>query len=358
MTDGRSLVAVHGAVYGRNFGDVIIQRLLATNLAKHTNLGACFPFGSPDFLADLTRPQPIRPIFRRSPNDRITAACWGPGGYFGERPFGMSAWHQRLENFHGPFLRYIRDRGIPSAVFGVGVGPLSMDRSVELVADALNAAKCVFVRDHASYEHAVSFGVAPERVMITPDAIFLLEAAGQRNALHPRKRIGLHPADISQARSEVIFRLIDEIGIFCKKNSVECYLIADGPNQHPKDLIEHAYERIPGLTEIAYSSPDQLIHVMSQLDCTVTTKLHVGLCTFALGALPVALYEHPKILDQYKELGIEGQCLPLVSLDEKWLQDAIHRSLETPPDHLQPKLQQLRSDAHANVRTVAQSLGA
>lgn len=356
MAGGRPIIAVHGAVYGRNFGDVIIQRLLATNLARHTGLGVCFPFGSREFLADVARSPEIRPVFSHSRNDPVVAACWGPGGYFGERPFNVAEWHRRLETFHGQFLHYIKERAIPSAVFGVGVGPLSSNPSIRLVEDALNTARCVFVRDKAAYDHAISFGVAADRLMITPDAIFLLEAASQRKASHPKKRIGLHPADISRSRPAEILRLIEEVGAFAKNNSVECYLLADGPNQHTRQTLDYAYAQIPGLTAIAYSSPDQLIHVMSQMDCTITTKLHVGLCTLALGALPVALYEHPKVLDQYSELGIAEQCLPLVALDGEWLRGALQRSLEMQAGQMEPKLRQLRADAHANVREVAQSL--
>jgi polysaccharide pyruvyl transferase WcaK-like protein len=299
----------------------------------------------------------------------LTLACWGPGGYFGERPFHKAEWHQRLRNFHGQFLELVRHRSLPSVVYGVSVGPLSDLESRDFVHQCLSLALQVFVRDSRSYAETLGLGIEPDKVSITPDAIFLLrpnDIPGHLSQKYERllaidngrKKVGLHLPDITGGAGTIMGRLEGCVeALTAGSDGTDFYLIADNPNQQGRLAdIRAMLSRTSNVYVIEYSGVIDLVGLLSHLDTVVTTKLHVGLCSFVLGHLPVSVYQHPKVLEQYKEAGISEQCCSVEALTSQWLSEAVGRSLNFPRGGLAAEIVGRRDIAKRDIQRIATML--
>lgn len=359
-------MALHGAVYGQNFGDVLIQALFYSCFAKVLPLRVSLPFASPGFLGDFN--ETVRHIHGQSPAEceDLALACWGPGGYFGERPFQKTEWHQRLRIFHGQFLTFLRQHSLPSVVYGVGVGPLTDDESREFVRQCLSSASHVFVRDAQSYREALGLDIGADQVSVTPDAIFLLTLEDVPAAVlekyarvfaigDGRKKIGLHLPDISGESSAAMERAVDCIeGVAGDYDAMDFYLIADGPHQESQSTaLRERLRRVPNISVVQYRGVLDLVGAISCLDTVVTTKLHAGLCSFVLGRLPVSIYQHPKVLEQYKELGIAEQCCSIAAMNAEWFNEAFERAVDFRKGILETEIAARRGAAMRDIRRAA-----
>lgn len=333
-------VALQGAVYGRNFGDVLIQALFYSRLAEALPLGVALPFAAGGFLRDFN--ETVAHIRSRPPakGSKPALACWGPGGYFGERPFRKMEWHQRLRDFHGKFFDFLTRNALPSVVYGVGVGPLGEQESRDFVRRCLCSASHVFVRDAQSYREALRLDVDADRVSVTQDAIFLLKPEDIPVAVSAkyrrlfargdgRRKIGLHLqniADDAGANMRTVVDCVEQVA--ANYDATDFYLIADNPGMEMMLFDLRARLRhISNVGTVDYCGVMDLVGALSCLDTVVTTKLHVGLCSFVLGGLPVSIYWHPKVLEQYKELGIAEQCCPVGAMSVEWLHEAFERAV-------------------------------
>ena len=357
---------MHGAVYGQNFGDVLIQALFYCCLAKASPLRVSLPFASTGFLRDFN--ETVMHIHGQAPVEckDLAFACWGPGGYFGERPFRKAEWHQRLRDFHGQFLAYLRRHALPSVVYGVGVGPLTDEKSRNFVRQCLDAASHVFVRDAQSHREAASLGVDAGKISITPDAIFLLRPEDIPAGVYEkyarmlaigdgRKKIGLHLPDIageSGSDMKAVVDCVETIG--ANYDATDFYLIADSPHQENKlAALRTRLGRMSNVSAVEYCGVIDLVGAISCLDTVVTTKLHVGLCSFALGHLPVSIYQHPKVLDQYQEAGIPEQCCPASEMNTEWFHTAFARAVNFRQGSLAAEMAARRDAAVRDAREIA-----
>ena len=350
-------MALHGAVYGQNFGDVLIQALFYSCFAKVLPLRVSLPFASPGFLGDFN--ETVLHIHGQSPAacEDLALACWGPGGYFGERPFQKAEWHQRLRIFHGQFLTFLRQHSLPSVVYGVGVGPLTDDESREFVRQSLSSASHVFVRDAQSCREAIGLDIGPDKISVTPDAIFLLTLEDVPAAVlekyarmfaigDGRRKIGLHLPDISGESDAAMERAVDCIeSVAGDYDAMDFYLIADGPYQEGQSTANISVGQYRGVLD--------LVGAISCLDTVVTTKLHVGLCSFVLGRLPVSIYQHPKVLEQYKELGIAEQCCSIAAMNAEWFNEAFERAVDFRKGILDTEIAARRGAAMRDIRRAA-----
>lgn len=359
-------VALHGAVYGQNFGDVLIQALFYTRLAELVPLRLSIPFASSGFSHDFV--VTVEHVYARAlaAEADITWGCWGPGGYFGERPFHQAEWHSRLQTFHGQFLKFLRQYDLPSIIYGLGIGPLSDERSRDFVRQCLSSAAHSFVRDAQSYQEAVNLGIDPQRVSVTPDAIFLLKREDVPAAViersmrmlaisNGRRKIGLHLPDISAGSGTEIKAVVDCIAsIAANYDASDFFLIADSPYQ--EEILAGLRARLAGslnVHAVKYSGVMDLVGVLSCLDTVVTTKLHVGLCAFALGHLPVAIHQHPKVLVQYREAGIPEQCCSVNDVNIDWFSRAFEKAVNFRQGSLDLGIAVRRDAATCDIRRIA-----
>lgn len=330
----RPRVALHGAVYGTNFGDVLIQRLLAQNIRALCDADVFYPFGSKAFgeAADVKVGSRLNLV-------SSDAAVFGPGGYFGERAHHQAQWNKRLTGFHGKFFRWVKVTRTPLLVAGVGVGPLGDRRSRSLVSEILSYACFIQVRDRESKQYAIEFGIEDSRVAVSPD--WALSLADERVQIsrtgsgQPKgdpcylRTVGLHisiPSEVSGTASEA---LCADIVAFVESHPEFKFLfLSDNRGSKHKPIFSQQFERSPNVEFCFYHNPDKLIDTICLCDAIVTTKLHVGICAAALGILPISVYHHHKVYRFYAQIGLLDCSCALDSYQSPWLNRVLVERLE------------------------------
>jgi len=321
----RSTIALHGAVYGQNFGDVLISQILARHLREATSAGVFFPFGRKKFR-DASHEE-IGRIWKLS---KTHAAVMGPGGYFGERRHDQKSWNTRFRLYHGNFYRLVKLMRVPLFIHGVGVGPLSDPVSRDLARQIFDYADLVNVRDKESYDYVLGLGTAAEKVGVYPDVALTLTGSDfrQKNSdtdldfsgSAKPKVVGLHlplPKNLSPA---AVSNCLDQIkALIFLRPDLRFLILKDGPRQKISSEIRDVVLSSGRAEETTYIGPHRLLQDIARCDAVVTTKLHVGICASALGVAPLSLYSHPKVLRFFNEIGRLDFCEDVLSVRKRWL---------------------------------------
>lgn len=324
-------IAQHGAVYGRNFGDVLIQKLVATRLRMMLGADIFFPRGTTGFREESE--EVVGSWWNLPTSD---AVVFGPGGYLGEREHEVTAWHKRLQKYHGTFFRTVRLSRRPLFVFGVGVGPLSNPTSRRLVSEILDYASFVQLRDEESASYLEDLGVDGSDVRVVPDVALSLSpndlglSATDGVPFCRRKRqdsvVGLHLSvpQVNRVGGQALFR--NDIEEWIAENPNDQFvLIFDNPGQKLPPDFKKRLLIFPNVISRPYSGVDNLVKDIAGCDEVVTTKLHVGICAAALGVVPIGVYTHRKVERFYKQIGHSAFCSKMADYQKGWLAQAFRK---------------------------------
>ena len=318
-------IALHGAVYGENFGDVLISQILADHVRKATGADVFFPFGRKAFAA-VSKEQTGR-IWKLA---FAKTAIMGPGGYFGERRHDQAAWNNRFQFYHGNFFRLVKLLRRPLILHGVGVGPLSDPISRALARRIFDYSGLINVRDQKSKDYVLDLGISEHKVNIYPDVALTLMPENVTSTkltfetctrdTSSKKVIGLH-LPLPEAFSADVFENI----VYQVRDMISSHLdfrfviLRDGPRQiiHP-DIVT-VIQGSNRSEDKPYSNPKGLLHDIAHCNAVVTTKLHVGICAAALGVAPISLYSHPKVQRFFQDIGRDEFCQDIMTAPPGWL---------------------------------------
>lgn len=275
-------IALHGAVYGRNFGDVLIQKLLANQLRTRLAASLFFPAGTRAFAQESQEVIGRRWLLRY-----VDAVVFGPGGYLGERRDNMEAWQQRFQQYHGGLFHQIKRHKLPLAIFGVGAGPLSDPSSRELVASMLEYAGLIHVRDEESADFAQSLGAAREKLSVGPDIALSIDQnylgvepapAGNMKGT----RVGLHLPLVFGTLSDPYQLLVADVLTLARSYPETSFcLLTDNPgSKFPAPL--NRLLALPNVSFMPYVGTMKLLREIAACNAILTTKLHVAICATAL----------------------------------------------------------------------------
>ncbi len=353
-------VALHGAVYGTNFGDVLIQSMLAHHLERSVSARVHVPFGTIEF-SDASG----LALGGRWPRVRTRAAILGPGGYLGERPNKVEEWHERFLGYHARAFTHFRDRGIPLLLFGVGVGPLSDDRTASVVAEMFAYCEHAYVRDAESAAAATELGAEPSCVSVVPDIAVGVAgwARGRgvplRDGPSSRVRVGLHLPVSAADRDQFRVLFEDVVTLVQARADVDFVLLEDNPRQAtPRELLE-AFESLPNVGHVPYRTVEGLVGDISKCSVVVSTKLHVAICAAGLEALPIGVFGHPKVSRFFAQTGRPEAALDVRYYEEGWLPAQVATACdEGVPDEFSTTVDRLRSDVAAGVAELSRRLAA
>ena len=81
---------------------------------------------------------------------------------------------------------------------------------------------------------------------------------------------------------------------------------------------------------VKYTDVDTLVGHLDRCAVVVTSKLHVGIVSIALGAASLSIPFHPKVTRLYRQLGISAFCEPYVGADPT---DAVARMMDAVDDY-------------------------
>lgn len=95
--------------------------------------------------------------------------------------------------YYGGLLRLAQLMGVPTMVFGQGVGPLNSPANRWLAKAAFARTRVMTVRDQASVDLLVAMGLPRERIVLTADPVLCLEPADPGRIMQIWSGTGLKP---------------------------------------------------------------------------------------------------------------------------------------------------------------------
>ena len=348
-------IAMHGAVYGQNFGDVLIQKVVSGYLQFKLGAEVFYPFATRSFGAACN--QATGDILSLSSSDEVV---FGPGGYLGQRNHNRFLWNMRLRTYHGSLFRLTRRYGLPLFLFGVGVGPLENSRSRSLVGAILDYASFIQVRDSFSFEYAKSIVPNQKHIGKMPDVAMLLD---QGSISEPEKKsiinlvrcgermvVAIHVPLPGGKTSSSVKKFFCDLILLVEHNPQYLFVIIyDSPRQVVYRQVRSQLLSYPNVIEDNYIGPERLLALISQCSIVLSTKLHVGICATALGVRSVSVYFHPKVERFYHEIGQLDYCTYLGQYEGGWLDGAIRGVLTSDRSDLRSTVNEMRDEVSARL---------
>ncbi len=320
--------ALHGAVYGDNFGDVLIHGLLASELSQR-GLVTSLPMSVKKFRTALHEQFGEYGSFP-SPKSSFRGIVFGPGGYLSAPPGHLSAWRRRFYPYHLPVIlasKFARK----TAFFGLEVGPIEDSFAVQVLRPALERSDVLAVRTVESAEWVGK--ILPRRqVEIIPDVAL---------ALSPEWVLNRDNSSQSKVKDAQILFHVGMANLWRENAAVRAtpaILRRHGSVTVISDTsrLSRATNQILPTVNIDsgihqdYRGVSDLLRKIASASLVVTTKLHVGICAYAFGIPVVQLAQHPKTGDFNRSTTSQGQAhVPLEHYHADELDNLIQDAVKT-----------------------------
>lgn len=209
---------------------------------------------------------------------RASAFILGPGGLL------QDVTSTRSLLYYLGLLRWAQRYGLPTYLIGQGIGPLRSQRSRGWVAQTLQRAQLVLVRDRLSYEWALTRGV---RALLGEDLAVLVLAPDHAPLPRERARLGLSlRPGLSPANIAVLRRALRTLS-----RDFELVFL---PFQADQDLAVLQELALP-IPVAEVHRPDDLLQALSGVDIVLGMRLHSLVFALLCGVPFCALSYDPKI---------------------------------------------------------------
>ena len=309
--------------------------------------------GNSDYTASMHEISSVTEVLPRRPADWIVRslgrnrseffrswaafrACdaflFGGGGLFYDHPDS----HAYLDNLFNR-IEQCKRSGRKVAVAGVSIGPLHHAASRSRLGEVLNQVDAFIVRDRPSAELAVECGVDPDRVQVTADLVFLLEAAQKEQALEALAREGVEDSGRPMIGLCLYGRASEANGLdpmlvsFCRWLIAEydCSILLV-PMQTSTEFDDRPFARRfakqLGKSERIHAlqgpySPAVTMAIMNQCEAIVAMRLHGAILAINNGTPLLGLNYMPKVERLFHEIGQPEWQIPVAELNEEWLRD-------------------------------------
>lgn len=327
--------AVHGSYFGHNYGDVLLVRALSRVVRMEI----------PD--ASIIYPQIKNELLQQYEGDQTglmkifsaEAVIFSGGGYLGEpEPVSLRWVLRNLKRHFLPFALSVVARK-PLAIIGVGVGPLTNRLYSWFVRSLLAYSKVAVVRDEESVEwsQSVLSKHRSREVVSGADFMLLLNSDDYDGSAFDLKKEANLEIDGSD---RVLAVHLDAPQEFALKIDLILRALEDVQAAHPTLKVLFIQDRMAASVQknittfvgkfpdsasiVTYESPDQLTSLLRQVDSVLTTKLHVGIVSAALGTSVISLPHHVKTPRFWAQLNQPERCIPLAEANE----DDVRRLIE------------------------------
>lgn len=330
-------IALHGSYFKDNFGDSLFVEIFC-NWCKEidSSIEIFLPYAG-ERVRDRVKHNPLKGIKAISNADGMVFIG---GGYLGAPNKFSWIWYIRM------LIRYVSIALInkilkkPYIFIGVGAGPLELKYVQKLVAYVCNNADKVVVRDKQSYEYLISYGVNSDKLLVTTDSAlditqdsvnkdrYLRIKQQLKNSLNPEttKVIGLHLAMNDPKVIDIICDSMNEI--LRKYKDLGAVLFLDYyKDGYTQQILNQLKDKLNGnITIYHYTSPQDMIALLNNLDVIITSKLHCGIVSSALNKPVLAIPYHNKIERFYKQIQqVESVIFPSEITKDKFKQSLINK---------------------------------
>lgn len=334
-------LALHGAYFSTNFGDILLHRILVKWIREiddsiHITLPLCPVSNLKTIGADSAG---------TGDGLDVDGLIFAGGGYFGEPARDVEAW--TLRNFD----RYLKiglravDKRLPTAIIGVGVGPISNGRFREAVVKIFNHSACATVRDVESMEYLLEYGVDQDRIRVTADSAltlaslredpqFVQDVEKRKGRLLRRQGQGLLGVHVQgeplAVTSAELYKALNE---WQRANpNWRALKMRDRELPLIRWLLRRCLDAYTDFRKgqkeppvIRHSSFDDLIKMIAAFDVIITNKLHVGIVGCALGVKVLSFPAHPKTSRFYRQVGLGDACVEELSTENFQLGSLLER---------------------------------
>lgn len=301
-------VLVHGSYFSNNFGDTLLVKLMCdyvSSIVGRENVRLAVS-GDVEEQKDIG----FEVIFEDEMSS-VTHIIYAGGGYFGEPRGGYIKkikWSIRNYNRHLSWLPLYRGASI--AFFGVGFGPLSNSIFRRNVLKLLDKSNFVYLRDVESKMYLESYrGGIVSNVCV--DMALSLKR-GDKAARE--KKIALHIGELSTEEIAKVCLSLKEI-FFSEDNEFSLEVIFDNKKARSDKVLRNYRDAITsvfGNHDVVfreYLGFSELVDRLNKYSLVITSKLHVGIVSIALGGKVVSIPNHQKTYRLYKQLSLTKFCI-------------------------------------------------
>lgn len=312
MKEKEKVVALHGSYFGRNFGDTLILWIIKTWIEEaNQDFKVVLPFVN----SKLEAFEILEKENGKEKLEDADALIFGPGGYFGEPPWGFLRklrWTFRNYKRHLKWNRILYKNKIPYAIIGVGVGPLSFGFMRRKVVKLFKNAAIISVRDKYSKQYLIDWGIETSKIQVVSDVALTLSPKKDVNTkVSTRETVGIHLNNLSKYTVDKQEAIIDFV--IDLDNSHDLFLIEDVRNQvdFNKEGNVGYILKSKGLTPkvLKYERPSKLIENLSSFNYLITSKLHVGIVGYATGIPVLSIPFHSKTIRFYEQIKRDRFCM-------------------------------------------------
>lgn len=234
--------------------------------------------------------------------------CAG-GGFLGEPKAKDYRWDLRCMRFHVFPLFMASMLKKPIAIIGTEIGDISNPVLKFFLKRIIKKAKMISVRNNNSLSFVnrlvpnTKTDVHPDWVL-TNDFTKLFPVHSGKNEKYT---VFLHVMNNNPEKLKDLCSGIN--GVLKKDSEIKFIVGVDHDTENGRRVIKYLVDNIDGnaVEQYVYRSPQELIQVLNNADCIITTKLHVGICGIRLGKPVISLPCHPKIQSFYEYIEYDMQ---------------------------------------------------
>lgn len=314
-------VYIHGSYFGNNFGDVLLVDLFAKRI-RGLGYQPIFPFAS-DFYFSQTGTD-VGIINK----EKVLAGIFCGGGYLGEPGSGKLKWSIRNYLRHDRAYRLFRKNNIPYAVVGTGCGPVSHHPFKTTVSNIIKNSEFVVLRDEMSKKYAETYS-GREDVDVLADAVISMTKKDipEENIINANSFfdenipsdahvVGIHltnkfkEAGRFQSIVEAITKLSSE------HTKLHFVFLSDGKSRSGRKLKQEIDSDLIAMqlpvqkySFYKYSNHWNMVATLAKLDVVITSKLHVGVVSTAMGVNVISIPYHSKTIRYFEQLRVPERCL-------------------------------------------------
>ncbi|MDO6678460.1 polysaccharide pyruvyl transferase family protein [Shewanella sp. 4_MG-2023] len=284
-------IAIVGALWTSNFGDVLLAKLLKDRL-ENLNFNVFFPNASDQVIKELKSEG-----FEKSLKN-IDYLFFCGGGYFSEPPGNSYKW--ALSRYKALFhmATYCRLLNIPYSIIGVGAGPINSNIAKLMVKHVIAKADVIALRDVESILAIRDLNKDLELELVSDYVLSLRDKVTLQTIVNPIRKVGVHITNNGMSVIPAILKYIES------NKTDEFYFIEDHVGEF--DLVCVTFPEIKKLflnKIVNYVDVDKFICDINSLDFIITSKLHVGIVASALNKRVCSLPYHAKVKRLYESFG-------------------------------------------------------
>lgn len=258
--------------------------------------------------------------------------------------------------YYAWIMRKARALKRPYMLCAQGIGPLRRSISRRIVYNAANRSAAITVRDEASAELLRDLGIATDRIRVTADPAYALDAPQPRPEPRERPTIGFalrpwHDRDIARACRPIAQKLSAAgIGLI-------------GIAMHPALDAPVCAETLQGLSDSIVDTagdPQAALQAIHGVEGLIGMRLHAIILSAVCSTAPTAIAYDPKVTATMRALGLEDYRIDLDALDADVVVSRALTGLADRESILQrigDKLTYLRQSAAENVAMAAAAAG-